>query len=132
MAFLTKEQIRKVRIKGSVVKKFAALDDKELRIVKMSSSAQLETQQIQKKVAEGKLSNKDFLIFMVQNACADMEGDLFSEEDARGVFDLLPLEDVTAIVNEAAKLIGSSIKVKVNASGEGAVEEAPLTETEKK
>lgn len=131
-AFLTPEQIRKVRIKGSTVMKFEALDDKELRIVKMSSSAQLETQEIQKKVRDGKLTNKDFLIFMVKNACASMEGDLFTDEDATGVFDLLPLEEITRIVNEAARLIGNSVKVKMTSSGEAAIEAPVLTETEKK
>ncbi len=130
-AFLTPDQIRKVRIKGSTVMKFAELDDKELRIVKMSSSAQLETQQIQKQVRDGNLSNKDFLIFMVKNSCANMEGDLFSEDDALGVFDLLPLDAVTRIVNEAAQLIGNSVKVKMT-NGEATIEATVLTETEKK
>lgn len=99
----------------------------------MSSSAQLETQQIQKAVAEGRAGNKDFLLFMVRNSCADMAGNMFTDEDARNVFDLLPLSDVTSIVNEAAKLIGDAVKVRLTEKGEAQVAAPePLTELEKK
>lgn len=132
MAFLTAEQIRKVRIKGSTVLKFDALDGLELRVVKMSSGAQLATQDVQKEVAEGKKSQRDFLIFMLKNSCAKMDGELFTDEDANTVFDLLPLEDVTRVVNEAARLIGSSVKVHVKGNGDVETAAAPLTEAEKK
>lgn len=131
MPFLTRDQIRKVRIKGSKVMKFDALDGAELRIVKMSSSAQLQAQEIQKSVADGKLSTRDFLLFVVKNVCADINGDLLSESEATDVFDLLPLNDITSIVNESAAMISSSVKIRLK-DGEAEVESAPLTETEKK
>lgn len=131
-AFLTPEQIRKIRIKGSTVMKFASLDDKELRVVKMSSGAQLESQSIQKDVAEKKLRQKDFLIFMIKNSCAQMDGELFTDEDAEGVFDILPVDDVILIVNEAARLIASSVKVRANKTGETVIVEGEVTEAEKK
>lgn len=115
MAFLTPEQILGIRKKGSKLISLDSMDGKQIRVIKMSSTAQLESEALQLEVKAGKATPADFLKFMLKSACADMDGVLLTEQDAAELFNILPLEDVTVLVHAISGLINSAVdKLKTN------------------
>lgn len=133
MSFLTPEQVRDVRIKGSEILKLEELNDKEIRVIKMSSSRQLEAGLLQEARALGKASQADVLLYMLQHSCADMAGNPLTADDARTLFDVLSLSTVTMLVNKATALIKKSTEgIPSSAPGEATIDAVPLTDAEKK
>ena len=110
MSFLTPEQIRAVRIKGSKIIKPEELD-KEIRVIKMSSNSTLVAKDLQTEVNAGKKSQSDLMIYMMENALADLDGNKISHEDAALLFDLLGIDAIGKIISEISSLIGQSIAI---------------------
>lgn len=133
MAFLSPEQMLAVRKFGSKLITLEALDGKQIRIVKMSSNAQLESEALQQEVRAGKRTQADFLRFMLQSACAEVDGTLLTEQDARDLFAALPLDEVTILIKEISALIdGAVTKLKKSAGAQTVDAQAEETPTEKK
>lgn len=107
MSFITPEQVRAIRMKGSNVVKLEELD-KEIRVIKMSSGGALEAAEITELVKVGKKTNRDVLLFLISNACADLEGNLISYDDAVVLFNVLPMASLSKLIDEVNKLMGGS------------------------
>ena len=115
MSFLSPEQVRAVRVKGSKIIKPDELE-KEIRVIKMSSSATLAAKEIQEAVKNKTKSQSELMVFMMENALADLEGNRISHDDALQLFDLLSIEAIGKIVTEISSLIGQSITVTASKS----------------
>lgn len=122
MAFLTPEQIRAVRIKGSKIVMLAGIE-KEIRIIKMSSGKAIESQELQQEIRQGKKSQSDMIRFMFENTLAEIDGTPITQEDAVVLFNLLPVDGLSNLVLEINQLINVPSK-------EPAAE--PMTAAEKK
>lgn len=107
MSFLSPEQIRSVRIKGSKVVNIEGLG-KELRVLKMSSGAAAGAGLLQEQVKAGVKPNSALLVHMLAHALSDLDGTLLGVEDAQMLFDLLPMEAVVTLVNEVSALMGTA------------------------
>lgn len=99
MAFLTPEQIREVRCKGS---RLIAVDEigKSLRLLKMSGACATKAEEFQTEVEAGKRKKTDLFHFMLQNVCADEAGNLLTPDDATTLVELLSLESLTKLLAE--------------------------------
>lgn len=108
MPFLSPEQIRAVRIKGS---KLVAIEeiDRSLRVVRLASGAALEAEELQKAVRDGSRKRHELVLFMLEHALADEQGNMLSAQDARTLFDLLPMSVVSKLVNEVATVTNDSM-----------------------
>lgn len=128
MAFLTPEEIKAIRSKGSKVVRLESID-KDIRLIKMSSSLALEAEELQEDVKSGKKNRSALMLFMMQHACTTLEGEPLTEPDARALFELLPLSDISLMVNEIAALMGGKAKV-IDPNAEPAPELTPLEKKE--
>jgi hypothetical protein len=105
--FLTAEQIRKVRLNGS---KQVAIDgtDKPLRLIKLSGAAALEVGEIQKAVEKGERTRKEMFLFLLAHAFTDDSGEPLTAEDAEMLFDLLPIQTISNLVNQVTASINAA------------------------
>lgn len=112
MAFLTPEQQKAVRIKGSTKHTLERLE-KSVLIVHMSADAALEMREFQKKKegAEGmdRKTQRELFLHMLTNAIATEEGDLFGKPDAELLLKTLNMGEVTALIDRVNKMLGESL-----------------------
>lgn len=109
MAFITPEQARAVRLKGSRVIRVDELD-RDLRLLKLSGAAAMKAEALQAEVTEGKKTKLDLFEFLFQHAYADEHGVPLTHDDAQTLTGLLSLEALTRLLDELNASIGGSPK----------------------
>jgi hypothetical protein len=102
MPFLTPEQVKAVRLNKSKVVPIEGTD-KNLRLVRFSSSAAIEFSVIQADVAAGKTEQKELFLYMLEHGCTDEAGEPLSKEDAQQLLDLLPLDTFLGFMADIKK-----------------------------
>ena len=105
MPFLTQEQVRAVRLKGSTVVPVDRLG-KGIRVALVSGSRAFQLRELQQAAAK----ERDVFVFMLQAACVDDDGNPFAREDAEQIFDLLTMDELASIVSEVTKSLGGKAK----------------------
>lgn len=109
MPFLTEEQVRAVRLKGSETIKLERLE-KSIRVVLVSGNKAFEIRELQSLTdAKTPKGQRAIFMFMLEAACADDEGNLFTHADAEQLFDVLSLEEVTQLVNKVSDTLGIQV-----------------------
>lgn len=117
MSFITAEQVRAVRMKGS---KTVHLDelDKDILVVKMSSSKSLVAGDLSAEAKKGDSAKKaEFMVFMFEHGLADTSGVPLTHEDAVTLFDILPIETTMKLLSTIGSLTGDTVVPKSVSSG---------------
>ena len=110
MAFITPEQVKAVRLKGSKLITLESID-RSVRVVKMASGRALESGELNAEVKSGKRRQSELMLFLLEHACADEAGNMLTHDDAATLFDILPMNELVTIVNEVNALLQVSMKV---------------------
>lgn len=113
MPFLTPEQVRKVRLKDSVLIELPRLE-KKLLVVKISAAKANAIADVRDK------GSAAYFMFTVEACCADESGELLTKEDAEQLFDLLSLEEVVDLMKRVTAVLEGQAKAAGKAqAGEG-------------
>jgi hypothetical protein len=109
MAFLTPEQIKAVRVKGSTKHLLERLE-KTVLIVHMSADAALEMREFQKKGdASDQKSQRALFVHMLTQAIATEDGDLLPKSDAELLLKTLNMGEITKLINKVNELLGEAL-----------------------
>ncbi len=118
--FLTKDEVRAARLRGQVKFPIAGVN-RSISVVAMVASRALEMRDLQKKLSAGEISQIDLFRMMVQNACVDEKGDLFSAEDVDQILGTLTLNELVSLIG----LINTSLELKTDPGATGNSEGSP-------
>lgn len=111
MPLFTQEQIRNIRLKGSRLLAISAID-KAVRVVRMSSTRALEAGELQAAVKAGTRRQSELVVFMMTHAIADEAGNMLTPEDAATLCDLLPVGELTRIVDVVNEVMAAGLENK--------------------
>jgi hypothetical protein len=123
MAFLTPEQIKAVRVKGSTKHELERLG-KAVLIVHMSADAALEMRAFQKKMGtpdqvadSGAKTQRDLFVHMLTQAIATEDGELLGKADAELLLRTLNMGEVTRLIDAVNKLLSEALGDSGKAAG---------------
>jgi hypothetical protein len=110
--FLSAEDLKAVRLKGSKVIELAGLS-KKIRLTKLTGAAALELPKLQDKIKAGQADQIELFKFLLSKSCTDEAGEYrLTAEDAQVLVDELPYETVTSIVNQITEELGAKPQVE--------------------
>lgn len=115
MSFLTAEEVKAIRLKGSELLPISGIE-KKIRLCRLSGAAAIEFPILQAKIKAGEKTNRDLFLFLLSSSCTDESGDTkISTEDAAMIFDETPYAEVLEMIARIVNALGSESKKTADA-----------------